>query len=111
MHMNDYQDQALRTMSDESGATHDSMLNTAALGLAGEAGEFAEMWKKYLYHGHPIDHDRMAKEVGDVLWYCAIAARGLGFSLGFIAESNIEKLRHRYPEKFSSIRSINKVDG
>ena len=109
-----YEDLALRTASDSSLADSMSMLNTAALGLAGESGEIADHVKKVMFHGHPLDdetRDRIAKEIGDILWYCAMGARGLGVGLGEIASMNVEKLKKRYPEGFTSERSLNRPHG
>jgi NTP pyrophosphatase (non-canonical NTP hydrolase) len=46
----------------------------AALGLVGEAGEVADYLKKVAYHGHVLDKDKLCKELGDALWYVAMAA-------------------------------------
>jgi len=108
MDFNDYQAAALRTASAESLASPHASLTMAALGLCGEAGEFAEQIKKHLFHGHPLDQEKAVKEVGDVLWYVAFACEALGVSLGDIAERNIAKLRTRYPEKFEARLSLEK---
>jgi NTP pyrophosphatase (non-canonical NTP hydrolase) len=104
----EYARAAARTMSPETRESLDSMYNTAALGLAGEAGEFAEHIKKYLYHGHDLSTEYLRKEIGDILWYCAIAALACGSRLETIAEENIKKLQNRYPEKFNHERSKNR---
>lgn len=83
-------------------------LATSGLGIAGEAGEVADIIKKEVGHGHPAEPERIKKEVGDVLWYAADIARRYGFRLSEVATANIEKLRARYPEGFSSERSINR---
>jgi len=109
-----YQALALRTASPESLADTTTMLNSAALGLSGESGEIADHVKKVMFHGHPLDdatRDKIAKEIGDILWYCAMAARGIGMGLGDIATMNVDKLRKRYPEGFSASRSLNRPDG
>lgn len=36
-------------------------------------------------------------ELGDVMWYVALTAKGLGYTLEDIANHNIEKLSSRYP--------------
>ncbi len=104
--MNDYQKLAERT----SGAGKDGERRQiiAALGLAGEAGEFANMIKKLTAHGHPITKEALAEELGDVLWYLAEAATASGLTLNKVAQMNVDKLRARYPEGFSQERSINR---
>lgn len=77
-----------------------------ALALAGEAGEVAELVKKYYCGGPgegPGEHlrfsefrDRLVEEAGDCLWYLAALARILGIDLEKIAERNLEKLADRY---------------
>jgi NTP pyrophosphatase (non-canonical NTP hydrolase) len=68
-----------------------------ALGLAGEAGEVADKVKKIYRDGRDDSRFRgeIAKEIGDVLWYCAALADDLGFSLQQVAEMNIYKLKSR----------------
>jgi len=106
-----YQELALRTVSPESAKDDTTLLNSAALGLSGESGEIADHVKKVMFHGHPLDaatRDKIAKEIGDILWYCAIGAKGIGMGLGEIAVMNVEKLRKRYPEGFSAELSMNR---
>lgn len=110
----EYQELALRTASPQSIESEQTMLDAAALGLAGESGEIADHVKKILYHGHPLDdatRDKIAKEIGDILWYCAVGAKGIGVSLSVIARLNVEKLRKRYPDGFSTEKSLNRPHG
>jgi NTP pyrophosphatase (non-canonical NTP hydrolase) len=76
------------------------MILLAALGVAGESGEFVELVKKYMFHGHQLDRKKAIKELGDILWYVAHGARALGATLQQVAEANIEKLAARYPDGF-----------
>ncbi len=81
-----------------------------ALGLTGEAGEVADLIKKHIGHGHPLDKTKTAKELGDDFWYIAVLACRIGYTLEDIARMNVAKLMARYPEGFSSERSINRKD-
>lgn len=85
-----------------------SDLTILALGIAGEAGEVADEIKKVYGQGHVLDPQKMADELGDVLWYIAAMAQELGVSLEAIARMNVEKLRKRYPDGFSEERSRNR---
>ena len=108
MNLDTYQQLAARTMS--PGQTAEQRLANAALGLTGEAGEVAEHVKKHLFHATPLDHDAVVKELGDCLWYLAALATALEVSLAEVGARNIEKLRRRYPEGFSTERSRNRVE-
>jgi len=72
-----------------------------AIGLATEAGEFLDALKKHVYYGKDLDRVNLAEELGDLFWYCAIIADELNVPFAKIMETNIEKLRARYGEKFS----------
>lgn len=104
-----YQELAMRTAPE--GMYPDDLTLNAALGLAGEAGEFADIVKKYQFQGHQIDNAHLAKELGDILWYVAMGCEGLGISMDDIMELNIAKLKNRYPNGFDSERSQHRVKG
>jgi NTP pyrophosphatase (non-canonical NTP hydrolase) len=104
--LKNYQQFANRTSG--AGGDGERRLMVAALGLAGEAGEFANLVKKMTAHGHPLDTDALEDELGDILWYLAEAATSCGLDLGIIGENNIQKLQKRYPKGFSSEKSIHR---
>ena len=107
--MNAYQELAARTAG--AGGDGDRRLIIAALGLAGEAGEFANLVKKLTAHGHiDITPEVLADELGDVLWYLAEAATACGLEFDAVARQNVHKLQQRYPEGFSEERSINRTE-
>ena len=107
LQMNEYQKQAQRT----SNTIHarDKLLN-GLLGLCGEAGEAIDLYKKFRYQGHPLNKAELVKELGDILWYVAEAATGLGVTLEYVGIKNIEKLRDRYPNGFRSFDSMNRKE-
>jgi NTP pyrophosphatase (non-canonical NTP hydrolase) len=74
-------------------------LTYPALGLAGEAGEFADHAKKVIRDDGgevtPQRREAMAKELGDVLWYVAQLASELGLELDQVAQDNLDKLLSR----------------
>lgn len=81
-----------------------------AMGLAGEAGEVADYLKKVYGHGHPIDREKVKKELGDVRWYGAVLAAAFGFTEEEIEQANVAKLRARYPDGFTVAGSLERKD-
>ena len=80
-----------------------SHLLTAALGLTGESGEFADHVKKIFFHGKAYDDDRreaMILELGDVMWYVMQACEALEVSLEEVVYDNVDKLSERHPDGF-----------
>ena len=69
-------------------------LEYTALGLASESGEYAGKIKKKIRDG-VFDDLAAADELGDCLWYLAMAAEALGYSLSEIADRNLKKLQSR----------------
>ena len=108
MDFNEYQELALKTAADFYDIR--TALGITALGLTGESGEVSDIVKKILGHGHELDVEVITKELGDVLWYIAVMASALGVSLEDIAQGNIDKLKARYPNGFSTERSINRIN-
>lgn len=75
-------------------------LSHCALGLAGEAGEVADLVKKAQYTGaKPINPGQLLLELGDVLWYLTAIADQFGFTLEEVMEANIAKLELRHKER------------
>lgn len=104
---NDYQIAALRTAN-----TYDpkDLILNGILGLCGETGEVSDLLKKHLFQGHALDRNEVIKELGDICWYLAITAQGIGVNLETVMKVNIEKLKKRYPNGFDVEKSINRKD-
>lgn len=95
MKVNDYQTAALTTAV----YPEDKRIIYPALGMCGEAGEVADKVKKVIRdnaQNFTAEKKReIAKEIGDVLWYCAVLSHDLGFTLEDVAQMNIDKLQSR----------------
>lgn len=90
----------------DAGTKSISAINYCVLGLIGEAGEIANVWKKYYRDRNKFDATEdqskfefyqtwIKHELGDVLWYASQLATELGTSLGEVAADNIRKLNDR----------------
>lgn len=99
MNLSDYQQEAATTaIYPEMGTGSVTALAYCALGL-GEAGELQGKVKKILRDDCSVvsteKREAIAAELGDVLWYVAMLASELGYSLDGIAEANLAKLASR----------------
>jgi len=95
MTLDDYQVAAARTVNE--GLSQQEKLLDGAAGAAEEAGEVLAHIRKHVFQKRELDRQRLAEELGDVLWCVAAVATAAGVSLDTIGQSNIEKLRARYP--------------
>ena len=109
MNFKEYQTKAMDFLDQELKTDWPNAMGLGALGIAGEAGEVADAWKKVVYHKHPMDNEHFKRELGDVLWYIALIADTLGFSLEDVAQTNINKLTARYPNGWDIERSMHRA--
>ncbi len=114
MEANEYQRLASRTLLDRPDhmpTEEQYMILWNVLGLAGEAGEVANLVKKGICHQHGLDRDKVIDELSDVAWYLAAICSKLGISLSDVMQANIDKLSKRYGvEGYTSAQSINRTD-
>lgn len=109
MTINEYQKAAYRTANQS--LTDSQQLQNGLMGLNGESGECIDILKKHLFQGHDLDKYHIAKELGDVAWYLAVSAQALGFDLETILQTNVEKLKARYPHGFDAGHSQHRSSG
>jgi NTP pyrophosphatase (non-canonical NTP hydrolase) len=95
MNIDEYQKAAARTLN--SRLNNQEKLLDAAAGIAEEAGEVLAHVRKHLYQGRELDRERLAEELGDVLWCVAAVATMCDLDLSTVARRNQEKLASRYP--------------
>ena len=105
MNFNEFQEHAKRTQPPEG---NDDDITNYALGLIGEAAEVSELIKKWRFHGHDLNKEKIAEELGDVLHYLAGLSTMIGYSMEVVAEMNVDKLLDRYPDGFSEQHSRNR---
>lgn len=98
MTFDEYQKKALKTVH----ISYDDPLmqnSVWVMGIAGEAGEIVEKWKKAIAYRDGKFNDEefndFKKEFADVIWYLAVLADSLGVSLDEIMQQNVAKLADR----------------
>lgn len=97
MTFNEYQKLALTTAINNN---EPLMQKTIwVMGVAGEAGEVVEKWKKIVAYNDGVmtsdDLELFKKELGDVIWYIAVLAESLGLTLEEIMQLNVKKFKDR----------------
>jgi len=96
MDLRTYQERARQT--DRNPGTDEQARMIPLAGLASETGELLGEFKKYLRDGksHKLFQERLAEEVGDLLWYVANVATKFGLDLAQVAEQNLAKCEGRW---------------
>lgn len=106
MNLNAYQKEAQKTdrVPGRGSKQIGTDLIVPLLGLAGETGELLSEYKKHLRDGdsHLLFKERVAEELGDLLWYVANVAAKFDLKLGEIAQSNLRKTQDRWGDQDSS---------
>lgn len=108
MTINEYQQLAMRTLNPD--LNKKDVLINGVMGLCGEAGEAIDLVKKHLAQGHPLDREKLVKELGDVAWYLAETAYALDVPLEEVLKGNVAKLKERYPQGFETEKSMNRKE-
>jgi len=101
-------------MLDNISDLNPTLLLTSGIGISDEAGEFSGLVKKIMFHGKDFDEDvrtHLIKELGDVLFYCAMACNSLDTTLEEVLQVNTDKLKARYPNGFSTKNSEKRKKG
>ena len=92
-----------------------ALLMTGAIGIASEGGEFAEIVKKCIFQGKPMDDETVfhcKRELGDIMWYWINSCRALDLDPNEVIAENVNKLKARYPGgEFDVYHSENREEG
>jgi NTP pyrophosphatase (non-canonical NTP hydrolase) len=106
LEFNQYQQTAIKTLQPAAEGT--DPVTVPLLGLAGEAGSVATVYKKMLRDGAAFEQGKgqLRDELGDVLWYVAALAHQFDLSLDDIAVASIEKIKDRWRTTPESERSF-----
>src|SRR5438132_5768138 len=97
MELNAYQIKANRT--DRRPGRVEGALVFPLIGLASEVGSLVNQYKKRVRDGeaHALFTERVAEELGDVMWYVANLAAKLDLELEDVADLNLRRIAERWP--------------
>ena len=102
----EYQDLSVRTCNDLG----DSISNDTHMifGMVTEVAELADAYKKHWAYDKDLDMVNVKEEIGDVLFYISNFCKFNNINLGEVMYTNVEKLKARYPEKFTNENATNR---
>jgi NTP pyrophosphatase (non-canonical NTP hydrolase) len=80
----------------------------STMGISTESGELLDAIKKHVFYGKKLDFINIKEELGDLFWYIAVLCDDLNIDIGGILNKNIEKLKSRYPNRFTEESAINR---
>jgi NTP pyrophosphatase (non-canonical NTP hydrolase) len=87
------------------------MLNHAALGVCGEAGELADAIKKHTVYGKPADRENIIEELGDLRFFMQAVQQMFDISESEILQANCNKLAKRYRGlRYTDAAAITRAD-
>lgn len=94
MTIEQYQDLAYRAVQQHADEKEEIL--HWVIGLTEEAGEVASLIKHKYFHGEQIGNEKIAEELGDVLWYLSALCTVFEIPLSSVAEANVLKLATRF---------------
>ena len=80
----------------------------AIISLTQKSTEMLDLMKKYTFYGKGVNSQEFDKLRIDIKHHVSAIAFTLGFALEDIAQTNIDKLKARYGDKFSEEAAINR---
>jgi len=80
------------------------------MGITGEAGELMDAAKKHVIYNKPLDIENVIEELGDIEWYMQGLRAALHIDREDVLLYNIEKLRKRYPDKYTDALAQARLD-
>ena len=102
----EYQKLSIRTCNDLGDSTSND--THMIFGMVTEVAELADAYKKHWAYGKELDMVNVKEELGDLLFYISNFAKFNNINLGEIMYTNVEKLKARYPEKFTNENATNR---
>lgn len=106
MNYKEYQKEAARTCASLKSEMENNL--HMMLGMQTETAELSDVFKKHLAYGKDIDWVNIKEEIGDLMFYIANFCNMNVIDLEQVMQTNIDKLRARFPEKFTQENALNR---
>ena len=106
MEIKEYQESSKRTNADLGSVLMNEL--HMILGMQTEVAEIADVYKKHIAYGRDLDLVNVKEEIGDLMFYVVNLCNTHNWDLRDIMKTNIDKLKARYPEKFTNELAINR---
>lgn len=78
------------------------------LGIVTEGVELIQAINKTIATKEEFDVVNMKEEIGDIMWYIALLCNTHNIDLKQVMQTNINKLKQRFPEKFTTDNANNR---
>lgn len=101
-----YQKEASRTRVDLG--SKEKNTQHMLLGLFDEVGELANIFKKSVAYGKPVDWSHVKEEIGDLQWFISGMCDVNDLDHSEILQTNIDKLKVRFPKKFTNSHALHR---
>lgn len=106
MEIKEYQNLSKRTNAKLESKLMDNL--HMSLGMQTEAAEISDVFKKHIAYGKDMDWVNVKEELGDLMFYVVNICNINGWDLRDIMKTNIEKLKSRFPDKFTTDKALNR---
>jgi len=106
MNIKEYMVESSRTCPD-LGSDLNNQLHMS-IGASTEANELLDAYKAWFAYGKELDKVNVSEEIFDCFWYLVNLCRMLDIDIEKGLQTNIDKLRVRYPEKFTEYHALNR---
>jgi len=110
MKYKDYKEQSKRTCPELNDNLREGLSDELhmVIGISTEAGELLDAYKKHFAYGKDLDIVNVGEEIADIMWYISNLCRLKEIDLEEMMQRNIDKLKERYPEKFTQDNALNR---
>lgn len=90
--------------------TQQAQLLHGVVGLFTEGGELTDLVKRHVYYKQELDVEGFKEELGDLCWYMALLLDAVDLSFSQVMQANIDKLKRRYPNGFTTQHARERLD-